>query len=77
MPSVTIPRDLQDEFNVISTDLTTYYEEWMGAFLVGEMDVDDDATWEEYLMGLNDIGLERYVEIYNEAYQVSPLQWGA
>ena len=43
----------------------------------GEMDVDDDATWEEYLMGLNDIGLERYVEIYNEAYQVSPLQWGA
>ena len=77
VPSVTIPRDLQDEFNVISTDLTTYYEEWMGAFLVGEMDVDDDATWEEYLMGLNDIGLERYVEIYNEAYQVSPLQWGA
>ena len=77
LPSVAIPSALVDEYSVISTDLKTYYTEWMAAFLNGEADIEDDAVWEEYKQGLYDVGLERFVEIYLEAYEVSPLKWGA
>lgn len=77
LPSVAIPSALVDEYSVISTDLKTYYTEWMAAFLNGEADIEDDAVWEEYKQGLYDMGLERFVEIYLEAYEASPLKWGA
>lgn len=77
LPSVIILADMQDEYNRISTDLTAYYKEWMAAFLVGEADINDDDTWNEYLEGLNDLGIEDYVEIYKTSYEVSPLKWGA
>ena len=65
-----------DEYSTITTDMNTYYKEWMAHFLIGEADIKDDATWEEYVQGLKDLGIERYLEIYNKAYEASPLKWG-
>lgn len=76
VPAVTVPADLQDEFNVIEVDMDTYVKEAMASFLVGETDIDDDGVWGEFKQGLYDIGLERYVEIYNIAYEASVLKWG-
>lgn len=77
LPTVAIPSDLVDEYSVIATDLDTYIKEWMAAFLNGEADIEDDGTWEEYKQGLYGAGLERFVEIYLAAYEVSSLKWGA
>lgn len=77
LPTIDIPMDMIDEYSVLSVDLKTYYTEWMAAFLNGEADIEDDDTWSEYKQGLYDIGLERFVEIYTEAYEISPLKWGA
>ena len=49
----------------------------MAAFLNGEADIEDDDVWAEYTTGLYDIGLERFVEIYTNAYEISTLKWGA
>lgn len=76
VPTITVPMDLMDEFNVIEVDLKTYVEESMASFLIGEADIDNDGVWESYKQGLYDIGLERYIEIFNEAYEASPLKWG-
>ncbi|MGI6671768.1 MAG: extracellular solute-binding protein [Christensenellales bacterium] len=76
VPTVTIPSDMLDEYSTITTDMNTYYKEWMAHFLIGEADIKDDATWEEYVQGLKDLGIERYLEIYNKAYEASPLKWG-
>lgn len=77
LPTIDIPMDMIDEYSVLSVDLKTYYTEWMASFLNGEADIEDDDVWAEYKQGLYDIGLERFVEIYTEAYEISPLKWGA
>ncbi len=77
LPQVTILTQYNDEYNVILTDLNTYVTEKMTAFLTGEIDINDDAVWEDYLEGLKSIGLERLIEIYTESYEASPLKWGA
>lgn len=76
VPPITIPQEDIDEYSVISVDLKTYREEAMASFLLGDTDIDNDADWESYKQGLYDIGLERYLEILNDAYEASPLKWG-
>lgn len=77
LPTVDIPGEDLDEYNILAVDLKTYYTEWMASFLNGEADIEDDDVWAEYTTGLYDIGLERFVEIYTNAYEISTLKWGA
>ncbi len=76
VPKVTIPTEYIDEYNVIEVDLNTFTKETMASFLIGELDIAKDADWNEFVNGLKDIGLERYIEILNIAYEASPLKWG-
>ena len=76
VPAVSIPGDLLDEYNLMDVDLNTYLKEAMASFLIGETDINSDGDWEDYKQGLYAIGLERYMEIFNEAYAASPLKWG-
>ena len=75
--SLNIISEYNDEYNVILTDLNTYVTEKMTAFLTGEIDINDDAVWQEYLNNLDTIGIDRLIEIYAESYEASPLKWGA
>lgn len=76
VPTVTIPADLLDEYNTIEVDLTTYTKEAMASFLTGETNINDDGAWQGFVNGLYGAGLKRYIEIYNIAYEASPLKWG-
>jgi hypothetical protein len=37
-------------------------------FVTGNQDIDDDAQWQAYVHELEQMGVERYVEIYHTAY---------
>lgn len=37
-------------------------------FILGVRDIDDNAVWQAYLNELNDMGLERYLEVCDEYY---------
>lgn len=41
-------------------------DEWFANFVIGNADI--DADWDTYLATLNDAGLDRFLEIYQTAY---------
>ena len=43
----------------IENAISTAYAE----FVLGRKDINDDAVWQEYLDNLEDLGLERYLEV--------------
>ena len=43
----------------------------MVAFIKGDIDIDDDAAWADYLAQLETAGLSEYLELYQEAYENS------
>lgn len=54
-----------DELNLIQLDLTGYvYRKVAGWITGGEI----DAAWEDYLIELEKLGMERYVELYQTAF---------
>ncbi|MEC6746962.1 extracellular solute-binding protein [Marinilactibacillus sp. XAAS-LB27] len=67
-PLVYLEQDEIDELQSIQGDVATYIEEQEAQFITGQMDVSDDAVWDNYLSTLENMGIERYVEIYQAAY---------
>jgi len=66
LPSLSLPEEDAIEIAELETNLTTYYQEMMAKFIRGEADLDRD--WDVYLKELDNIGLKRYLEILQEAY---------
>lgn len=60
----------EDETRVgVKADIDTYWNEMRARFILGEVDIDDDAQWETYLNTLyNDLQLNEYLEIVQGAY---------
>lgn len=57
--------DQSNELITIETAVRSYIRERNAAFITGASDI--DATWESYLKELENIGLPRLLEIYQEA----------
>ena len=38
------------------------------AFALGSEDINDDAVWADYVATMEGLGIDRYVEIHQEAY---------
>lgn len=55
-----------NEINEIMTTIHTYVDETRVRFVTGSLDLDKD--WEDYIKTLNDMGLERYIEVVQTAY---------
>ena len=58
--------DVQVEASELSNALNEYVKEKMALWITGAADV--DAEWEDYLSELDKIGLPRYLELTQEAY---------
>lgn len=50
----------------LGTDIISHLEQSAVQFVIGERDL--DAEWETYLSELEDLGVEEYVQIYQEAH---------
>ncbi len=38
-------------------------------FILGQLDIDDDAAWDTYVNTLDKMGIEAYIQVYQEAYE--------
>ena len=64
-PLVYTPEE-KTEMATLKTDLLNYIKTEKAQFIVGEQDI--DANWDEYLAKLDEMGLERLLEIEQAAY---------
>ena len=55
-----------NELSTLSTDISKVVNEQKAKWCTGQGDIDKE--WDAYIESLNKIGLERYMEILNEAY---------
>jgi putative aldouronate transport system substrate-binding protein len=66
MPPVSLLPDEVQEYNELKATIDTYVEESMVRFIVGDLNIRND--WDAYIASLDSLGLERYVEMKQEAY---------
>lgn len=57
------------ELSAIKTEQEQYWKEWRGYFITGQKDINDDATWTEYVNGYAGVQNTRYMEIYQKGYE--------
>jgi putative aldouronate transport system substrate-binding protein len=65
-PPLIISSELAQELSELRATIYSIVDESFAAFVTGQMNIDQD--WEAYLAQLNDAGLERMLEIYQDAY---------
>lgn len=65
IPLMTITPEESVEISSIQTDLQKYVDEKKAKWVTGQADI--DAEWDKYLKDLDNLGLQKYIEIYNAA----------
>ena len=69
VPALVYTTEEQEAYNELSNTITTFYREYEDRFILGDLDVDDDAVWQAYLDTLyNEMGMEDYLKIIQTAY---------
>lgn len=72
-PDEVVPRLKYSEDEVrenaeLDTVIKTYVNESMVRFIVGDLDINDNGAWENYLNELNSMNLNRWIELAQQAY---------
>lgn len=65
-PEFTYSSDEIGEFKALESDIVTYVNEMTSKFVKGSVPFTD---WDKYVDTLNKMGLDRYMEMYDTAYQ--------
>lgn len=60
-----------DELAQLQTNLQSYVSQANAEFVTGQRDINDDAAWSAYLADVENLGLARYLEIYQTGYDAS------
>ncbi|RCW64282.1 extracellular solute-binding protein [Saliterribacillus persicus] len=63
---VWYPQDVQDEYSTLETNILDNVEQSSVQFITGELSLEDD--WDDYLSGLESLGIDRYIEINQQVY---------
>jgi putative aldouronate transport system substrate-binding protein len=66
VPPLYLTSDQSHEASELEAGIKKYVDEMMAAFILGNSDL--EAEWDTYIQTLNDMGLPRYLEIQQEAY---------
>jgi len=66
IPKLIFTSDESDEVTEIQSNLLTYVQENVAAFLTGAKDI--DADWDAYVAELDKIGLAKYLEVVQTVY---------
>ena len=69
MPDLYMSQEDTGEMSLLKTNIMTTQKEYMTSFITGEKDI--DAEWNSYIDALNNMGLERYLELLQKAYDAS------
>mgnify|MGYP001204728500 CR=1 FL=1 len=68
LPPLTFSEAASAEFVDLDLAIKDYILEMEAAFALGAEDIDDDAAWADYVATLEGMGIDRYVELHQEAY---------
>ncbi len=66
MPSIKLTEEESEEYSVIFTDISAYVDNYVAECTTGIQDI--DASWEKFQATLEQMGVERMIEIYRDAY---------
>ena len=66
VPPLTFAEDVAAEVVDLESALGTYVNEMIARFIIDDADI--EAEWDDYLAELDRIGLSRYIELMQEAY---------
>jgi putative aldouronate transport system substrate-binding protein len=64
--NIKLTAEEADEASLLQVDIEAYLDQMYGKFVIGDVDI--EAEYDNYVAGLNQRGLERYLEIYQAAY---------
>ena len=59
----------EDRFTDLSTALATKRDEYMGKFLLGNMDPNNDDHWNQYIEDMKKVGLEEFEQLQTTVYE--------
>ena len=65
-PTMQYTEEETNKLSVVKTDINGYVWEYLSNVVVGKMDL--NSTWDNYVKTLNDMGLEDYNKIVQDAY---------
>jgi putative aldouronate transport system substrate-binding protein len=68
---VTVTGDAVKEIGTIQTNIESLVVRAGAEFVTGVRDIESDEAWAEFQQNLTDLGADRYVEIYQEAWNDS------
>lgn len=68
LPPLYMNESDSQEIAQLETTIKTYVEEMIARFVIGDKDINDDDDWEKYLSELESVGLSRYLELLQNAY---------
>ena len=68
LPNLSMTADEQSRYSTAANDVETYMDETLAKFVIGDLDINDDAVWEEYLSNMDSLGAGEIAEIYQAAY---------
>jgi len=69
VPTIVALPDKITDFSLIKTSISEYVKQHVARFVTGDLDINSDADWNNYIKGLNNLGLEKYLEICQEGYE--------
>lgn len=69
MPDLYMSEEDTAEMSLLSTNVQDTQKEFMVQFITGEKDI--DSEWESYKSSLENVGLSRYLELLQKAYDAS------
>ena len=65
LPPITLDSATSEDLVQLRTTLTAFLDTSKIQFITGDLSLDSD--WDSYVAGVEDIGLTRYLEIYQNA----------
>lgn len=72
VPVILYNEEELDELGDLHTTLNDYVKESTARFIVGDLDI--EKQWDEYIKELNKIGLEKYIELSQQAWDRMNMQ---
>lgn len=67
-PTLKLTADEATELQVVSKEIADHIKVNQTAFIRGELDINDDAVWQDYLDGFEAVQLPRFLEVYQAAF---------
>jgi putative aldouronate transport system substrate-binding protein len=68
---VSITGDTATELATIQTNVESFAVQATAEFVTGVRDIESDEDWAEFQQNLTDLGADRYIEIYQEAWDAA------